>query len=54
MDVGFYYMSNAAGRLVARHTVAAGMTAMSRVFAGTLSRRADMGGERKNETDARG
>ena len=69
MDVGFYYMSNAAGRLVgtllsglsfqvgglvASLAVAAGMAAMSWLFAGTLARRAAMEEERKNEADARG
>ena len=68
MDVGFYYMSNAAGRLVgtllsglsfqvgglvASLAVAAGMAATSWLFAGTLARRAAGEGEQKHETDAR-
>ena len=68
MDVGFYYMSNAAGRLVgtllsglsfqvgglvASLAVAAGMAATSWVFAGTLARRACSEGEHKHEIDAR-
>ena len=68
MDVGFYYMSNAAGRLVgtllsglsfqagglvASLAVAAGMAATSWLFAGTLARRASIGGDRGSEADAR-
>ena len=69
MDVGFYYMSNAAGRLtgtllsgitfqmgglVASLAVAAGMAALSWVFAGTLARRAGVEAGRKGEADAGG
>ena len=65
MDVGFYYMSNAAGRLVgtllsglsfqagglvASLAVSAGMAATSWLFAGTLVRRAGIEGEQKHET----
>ncbi len=68
MDVGFYYMSNAAGRLVgtllsglgfqvgglvASLAVAAGMAATSRLFAGMLARRACSEEELGHETDAR-
>ena len=69
MDVGFYYMSNAAGRLVgtllsglsfqmgglvASLAVAAGMAALSWVFAGTLARRAGIDAGQEGEADARG
>ena len=68
MDVGFYYMSNAAGRLlgtllsgisfqmgglVASLTAAAGMAAFSWVFAGTLARRAGIEAGEEDRADAR-
>lgn len=68
MDVGFYYMSNAAGRLlgtllsgisfqmgglVASLAAAAGMAALSWVFAGTLARRAGIEAREEGKADAR-
>ena len=68
MDVGFYYMSNAAGRLlgtllsgisfqmgglVASLAAAAGMAALSWVFAGTLARRAGIEAAEEDKADAR-
>ncbi len=65
MDVGFYYMSNAAGRLVG--TLLSGLSfqmgglvaslavaALSRAFAGTLARRAGIQAGREGQVDARG